>query len=204
MLEVVLFDCGGVVLDSNVKYLYRTMFAEETQMKFFLENVLTKKIRSSWNAGAYVAEEVVKLAQQYPEYQGEILAFFDRYTETVGGLIEGMPELMSGLKKDGVLLYLLTNWGRDTFPKVRQAYPLLDEMFDSGKNMLVSGDVGMKKPSPEIFKLAAQKFGLNPATTLFVDDQEKNTSVARRLGFQTELFTTAETLRETIERVRLI
>jgi 2-haloacid dehalogenase len=103
-----------------------------------------------------------------------------------------------------VLLYLLTNWGRDTFPKVRQAYPLLDEMFDGGKNMLVSGDVGIKKPSPEIFKLAAQKFGLNPAATLFVDDQEKNTLVARQLGFQAELFTSAEALRQTIKRMRLI
>lgn len=62
----------------------------------------------------------------------------------------------------------------------------------------------MKKPSPAIFNLAVQKFGLNPATTLFVDDREKNTSVARQLGFQTELFTTAEALRETIKRVRLI
>ncbi len=204
MLEAVLFDCGGVILDSNVKYLYRTMFAEEAKTKFFLENVLTKKIRSSWNAGAYVEEEVVRLAQQHPEYQTEIMAFFGRYAETVGGFIEGMPELVGGLKKDGVPLYLLTNWGRDTFPKVRRAYPLLDEVFDGGKNIIVSGDVGMKKPSPAIFNLAVQKFGLNPGTTLFVDDQEKNTSVARQLGFQTELFTTVGALRQTIERVRLI
>lgn len=108
MLEAVLFDCGGVILDSNVKYLYRTMF-RRAKMKFFLENVLTKKIRSSWNAGAYVAQEVVILAQKYPEYRSAILAFFDRYAETVGGFIEGMLELVGGLKKDGVPLLSLTN-----------------------------------------------------------------------------------------------
>ncbi len=43
--EVVIFDLGGVLIDWNPRYLYRKLFASESEITWFLENVCTPE----WN-----------------------------------------------------------------------------------------------------------------------------------------------------------
>lgn len=59
-----------------------------------------------------------------------------------------------------------------------------EDYFDG---MLPSFEARCMKPDPRIFKMAIERFGLNPATTLFCDDGQANCSAAAALGFQTRL-----------------
>ena len=61
--------------------------------------------------------------------------------------------------------------------------------------MVVSGLEGLAKPDPRIFTLAADRYGLAPAHTLFVDDSAVNVAAALGLGFQALAFTGADDLR---------
>jgi putative hydrolase of the HAD superfamily len=63
--------------------------------------------------------------------------------------------------------------------------------FDDG---LFSGRVGLMKPQPAMFELALQRFGIDPAQTLFIDDHPGNVDVAQRLGWQALLYTDAAAL----------
>jgi HAD superfamily hydrolase (TIGR01509 family) len=56
------------------------------------------------------------------------------------------------------------------------------------KHVVVSGEVGLMKPDPRIFQLAAERAGLAPAELLFVDDSRRNTDAAAALGFDVHLF----------------
>lgn len=55
----------------------------------------------------------------------------------------------------------------------------LHHLFD---DIVVSAEVGMAKPAPEIFRLAADRLGLPPAACAFVDDWDKNVEAARAVG----------------------
>ena len=60
----------------------------------------------------------------------------------------------------------------------------LDHLFD---DIVVSAEVGMAKPRPEIFRLAADRLGLPPDACVFVDDWDKNVEAARAVGMQAVL-----------------
>jgi epoxide hydrolase-like predicted phosphatase len=56
---------------------------------------------------------------------------------------------------------------------------LLDELFHG---IVISGDVGMHKPDPEIFLLGAERIGVPPSECVFVDDLRENCAGAEDVG----------------------
>jgi HAD superfamily hydrolase (TIGR01509 family) len=60
------------------------------------------------------------------------------------------------------------------------------------------------KPDPEIFRRLGHRFGLEPATTLFIDDSPLNTDAAAVLGFQTHRFTSPDELRRDLQARGLV
>ena len=57
-----------------------------------------------------------------------------------------------------------------------------------------SSRVGLRKPDPRIYKLTTDRLGLLPEQCLFVDDKERNTTVAEALGMRTVVFRSAAQL----------
>lgn len=96
-----------------------------------------------------------------------------------------MLELFRQLHAKGIPTGLLSNsWGngypRDLFP----------DMFDA---VVISHEVGMRKPEPRIFLHAAQLLGLPPQECAFVDDIAANITAAEGLGFAGVLHTDTAT-----------
>jgi epoxide hydrolase-like predicted phosphatase len=69
------------------------------------------------------------------------------------------------------------SWGTRRYDRA-----LLAELFDA---VLISGEVGIRKPSPEIYRLAAERIGLAPPECVFVDDLPFNLAPAAELGMAT-------------------
>jgi putative hydrolase of the HAD superfamily len=92
-------------------------------------------------------------------------------------LQDEMLELIKDLRAAGILTSMLSNsWGaRDGYPR-----HLFGELFD---DVVISAEVGMRKPEERIFALAAKRLGVRPAEAVFVDDVEGNITAARALGF---------------------
>ena len=92
---------------------------------------------------------------------------------------EGTVAVVRDLRTAGVRTGLLSNsWG---FSYDRS---LLDELFEP---VVISGEVGMRKPERRIFDLAVERLGLQPSEVIFVDDAEPNLVGARAAGLQTVL-----------------
>ena len=78
----------------------------------------------------------------------------------------------------GIRTGLISNsWGAATYDR-----SLLAELFDG---VVISGDVGMRKPAPEIYAMGARAVDLPPAECVFVDDLPFNLKPARELGMAT-------------------
>jgi epoxide hydrolase-like predicted phosphatase len=102
-----------------------------------------------------------------------------------------MSALVRRAKGHGIRTTLLSNsWG-NTYPR-----DTWDGMFD---DIVISGEVGLRKPEPEIFLLAAERLGLEPADCVFVDDMEPNVDGARALGMTAILHTTYDKTRRELE-----
>ena len=101
-----------------------------------------------------------------------------------------MLELFRKLHADGVPTGLLSNsWG-GSYP-----HELFPDMFDA---VVISSEVGMRKPEPRIFLHAAQLLGLAPQECIFIDDIEANITAAEEIGFTGVLHNAAD---HTAERV---
>lgn len=112
------------------------------------------------------------------------------------GEVPGMFNLVSKLKSNSQNhIYGLTNWSCETYPQARQKFPVLQLIDD----YVISGAENMVKPSPEIFKILLDRFGLVPDECFFVDDRADNVAAACRLGFKGIVFRGAEDLRSQLE-----
>lgn len=83
---------------------------------------------------------------------------------------------------------LLSNAMNNLREVLQTQYPILDA-FDA---VLISGEVGVMKPHPAIYLLAAERLGVQPAEAVFVDDFAHNVAGAREVGMQAVLFQSRE------------
>lgn len=98
--------------------------------------------------------------------------------------VEAMFEMLRRAREAGYKTCLVSNsWGNEYD---RTGW---DEAFDA---VVISGEVGMRKPEPRIFAHAVGLVGLEPAECVFIDDIEGNIVAARELGFTGILHTHAD------------
>jgi putative hydrolase of the HAD superfamily len=94
----------------------------------------------------------------------------------------------------GISTGLISNsWGTTRYPR-----ELLAELFDG---VVISGEVGIRKPAPRIYELGAEAIGLAPAECVFVDDLPFNLPPAEELGMATVHHTGPETTIPELERL---
>ncbi len=90
-------------------------------------------------------------------------------------LDETMLAAVAGARRAGIRTGLLSNsWGREGYP--RERFPAL---FDA---VVISGEVGLRKPDPAIYALAARRLGVVPHDCVFVDDLDSNIAAAEAAG----------------------
>lgn len=90
-------------------------------------------------------------------------------------LDDAMLAAVAAVRAAGVRTALLSNsWGEDGYP--RERFP---ELFDV---VVISGEVGLRKPDPAIYALVAERLGVPPQHCLFVDDFDLNVRAAEAAG----------------------
>jgi putative hydrolase of the HAD superfamily len=95
-------------------------------------------------------------------------------------LEEDMWSAVATIKSAGFKTALLSNsWGTSLYPRAR-----LTELFDA---LVISGEVGMRKPDPRIYALALERIQVEPPRSVFVDDHPGHLAAATALGMSTIL-----------------
>jgi len=91
---------------------------------------------------------------------------------------QAMIDAVRAARDAGVRTGLVSNsWGKGRYD--RSQFPAL---FDG---TVISGEVGLRKPDPEIYRMGAEAIGLDPADCVFVDDLPGNLKPARAIGMAT-------------------
>jgi 2-haloacid dehalogenase len=188
-LTAVVFDIGGVLLEWDPHHLYAELIPDQTERDWFLAEVCTFEWNLTLDAGRPFDEACAELADRHPNY-AELIHAWKRQDQMIVGEVEGTVALVDLIQAQGLPLYLLTNMPAEVFAARLADYPVLQRFAGA----VVSGDEGVLKPSSEIFDRLAGRFGLDPSTTLFIDDSEINVAGAHQAGFLVHHFVDAPTL----------
>lgn len=115
------------------------------------------------------AEQLRRPDGTLPQPEGLLNRMFAGFTHD-----PAMTDVLRRARKHGLKTALLSNsWGFD-YP--REGW---DDLFDA---VVISGEVGLRKPDPEIYRLAAERLGVPPSQCVFVDDLTPNVRGAVAVG----------------------
>ena len=179
------FDVAGVLLDWNPEPYYREFFAgDDTRYDFFFSRVMDSDAQNAISAGQLIADVLAERRSAHPDYAAALDAWQSDWKSLLRGDICGTVAALGELRERGHRTFALGNWSREEFNAVVDDYAFLSEFDD----VLLSGDCGVLKPDPQIFALAEDKFGLEPANTVFIDDRADNVQTAIDRGWNGLVF----------------
>ena len=195
--QSVIFDVGRVLFDWDLRYLFAKLIDDAGELEWFVTNVVTPQWHFQHDAGRPLADMLPELKAEYPAHAPLIDAYAARFNETIPGPIPGSLELVERLDDAGVPLFAITNFGHEFWEGFRPTQPV----FDRFRDIIVSGTEKLMKPDPAIYALAIERFGIDPAGALFIDDVAHNIAGAKAVGIAGHRFVDAATLeRELVAR----
>jgi 2-haloacid dehalogenase len=192
-VDAVVFDLGNVLITWDpypaiakaVGQQEATRFLADQGFDFMAWNHKQDAGRS-WDGG----EEAAVMA--HPHWEEAIRAYRANFGDSLVGAIEDTVQILRELHAAAVPLYGLTNWSAELFPVARRRFDFLDLFED----IIVSGEEGVAKPNPEIFKILGERITHPLERCVFIDDSAANIAAAGQAGLDTILFTDTGHLRE--------
>lgn len=190
-----LIDYGGV-LTSNLFDSFRAF----CELEGLAPETLGERFRSDRTCRTLlIGLETGSIAEEEFEPQ-----FAARLGVSAPGLIDRMfagskpdqPMLSAvrAARRAGIRTGLISNsWGTRRYDRSQ-----LEELFDA---VVISGEVGIRKPAPEMYRLGAERIGVEPEACVFVDDLPFNLDPAAQLGMATVHHVSAEQTISELERV---
>ncbi|HET6523368.1 HAD-IA family hydrolase [Sphingopyxis sp.] len=176
--QSVIFDVGRVLFDWDLRHLFAKLIDDAEQLEWFVANVVTPEWHFQHDAGRPLVEMVPELKAEFPGHDALIDAYATRFNETIPGPVPGSLELVERLDAAGVPLFAITNFGHEFWEGFRPTQPV----FDRFRDIIVSGTEKLMKPDPAIYALAIERFGIDPAGAVFIDDVAKNVAGAEAAG----------------------
>jgi 2-haloacid dehalogenase len=192
----IVLDVGKVLVHYDPHQGYFALIPDPAERTAFLTDVCSNAWNAEQDRGRRWEEAEVEAIARHPDKADLIRAFRKNWHLMVSHEYPESVALFRALLADSRDVTLLTNFASDTFREAQRRFPILKE----GRGVTVSGDIGLIKPDPAIFKHHAKTFDLSPESTLFFDDSPANVDAARGTGWNAELFTSAAKMREDLER----
>ncbi len=187
MIRAVIFDCFGVLAGTGIWNVYERAGGDKVEDAGFLDEVFDAANLgqiTKLQATEKVADKLGISPEQWQQYVDE--------DETPN---EDVFEYIRSIKSK-YKIGLLSNASAGM-----PGRHFTDEQINLFDAVIVSGEVGLIKPDPKIFRLAAEKLGVKPEEALFTDDHTKYLEGARQIGMHIHQFTTINKLKSAIDEL---
>ena len=195
MIKNIIFDFGGVLLDWNPRYLYKSYFNNDEEMEHFLADICNGEWNIRQDAGRPFAEAVKELQAKFPEYAEAIQMYDDDWEKMLKCELPESIDLLKELKFMGYGIYGLTNWSAEKIGYAFANYSFFS-LFDG---IVVSGVEKVVKPDRKIYEILLERYSLKPGECVFIDDNQDNVDMAKVLGINTIRFDNIGNVKEHLE-----
>ncbi len=185
----ILSDLGGVVIEiepSKTLETFRMIGVSDIDQIYL--NLLESGIWDDMETGRLPWEDFVALLEARMDEPVERKWFNEAWDAMLLGIPPQRIEIIKRLKQY-YHISIVSNTNPQHISRINQYLNLayqgesLPELFDT---CYYSYQIGMQKPNPHFFQHIIQKEGLDPKSSLFIDDSEEHIEMADKLGFQTE------------------
>ncbi|HJC53054.1 MAG TPA: HAD family phosphatase [Candidatus Alistipes merdavium] len=178
-MKNIVFDLGGVLFARD-KHKCTPEFID------FFRFIRTDPMPDFWveyDRGTLTLDQVIDALCALHGCTPEVARAYLREAIDRQEPVRATERLVGELKRAGYRLYVLSNMSREFIDFLRRAdvYALFD-------GEVVSCEEGTVKPEPRIYRILLDRYGLDPAQTLFIDDRAANIAAAREAGIDGFLF----------------
>lgn len=184
MIRTIVFDMGGVLIKFDREFFIRRLGVQAEDEAILMNEVFCSLEWARMDRGSLNEEEATRsVCARLPERLHRAAEQLVTMWERPILAIDGMYELVSELKSKGYGVFLLSNASvrqHEYWPRIPVA-----ELFD-GK--LISSDVHLVKPQPEIYRLFCETFHVPAEECFFIDDSPQNIEGAYEVGIQGFIF----------------
>lgn len=192
------FDVGNVLLRfSHRKILRKFAWAVGRHPVKITRLLWRERVVERIETGEVGGEEIHRLFREELGYRGTYAGFrrlwCDHFT-----LDRGTHALLKRVATR-VPTYLLSNTNALHFDYIRERYAFPSQV----RGMILSHEVGLRKPDPAIYRAALKLAKTRPEETLFVDDLAENVAAAEKLGLIAIRFKSAADLRRRLPALGL-
>jgi len=200
-VDAVVFDCGGVLTDPARilaewrAYERQLALPEDTIRQALTSGALWEAVsRGEISEAEYWRRAAADLAPRLPPA-------FARFEHTSLPFEEINPQVVkiTGALRGQVRLGILSNATVSLRPALEHMEGLR-RLFD---DIVISAEVGLRKPDPRIYALAASRLGVELGRAALVDDKERNTAAARAAGMPAITYVSPGRLREELQELGL-
>ena len=206
-VRAVVFDMGNVLIGWDAVSAYKELLPDAGDLTTFFSELFPVIYKAVHDDPRPMSPCLAPLKESHPHATGLIEFYETQWARFITGVMGETVELLEDLYKEGVALYGLTNWPHQVWPPHAQlaeehhgSYEFL-ELFD---DIVVSGQVQMMKPNPDIYEYALDRWNLAPQEALFVDDLGENIDTALALVMQGHQFVSARALKGDLIKCRLL
>ena len=198
--QTIIFDLGGVLVDWKPEYVFLNEFkGDRKKMNWFFENICTNEWNEQQDGGKLISKATEERIKLFPKYKSLIKMYYEKWEFMLKGEISGSVEILKKLKKMKFNLIALTNWSAETFPVALKRFKFL-KLFSG---IVVSGEIQMLKPFPEIYNHTLKKYDLNPSECIFIDDRPVNVLGAKKCGIDGIIFETPVQLIKSLKKFEI-
>ena len=198
--QTIIFDLGGVLVDWNPEYVFLNEFkGDRKKMNWFFKNICTNEWNEQQDGGKLISEATEERIKLFPKYENLIKMYYGKWENMLKGEINESVEILKKLKEMKFNLIALTNWSAETFPVALKRFDFL-KLFSG---IVVSGEIQMLKPFPEIYKYTLQKYNLNPRECIFIDDRPVNVMGGEKCGIDGIIFDTPKKLINSLKKFEI-
>ncbi|HEY1725517.1 MAG TPA: HAD family phosphatase [Steroidobacteraceae bacterium] len=196
MIRNAIFDLGGVVLHWDPLPVLAQFEPDPQACRRLHAEFFGHSDWKQFDRGGLTESEVIERLQTRLGRPREQLRSI--VAATSASLVEkpDTVRLLRSLQRRGVALYCLSNMPSSIYLEVQSRH----SFWDVFKGIIISGEVRMSKPEPELFAHLLERFALQPQESVFIDDLPVNIEAAGAAGLHTVLFHDAAQCARDLER----
>ncbi len=197
-IKAVFFDIGNVLLRfSNKRILRKFAWAVGRHPVKVARHIWKGRIVDRIERGEVTGEEIHSLFASELGYTGDFVKFKTLWCNHFT-LDRGSFAILKNLSSR-MPTYLLSNTNALHIEHIRERY-----MFPTlVKGAILSHELRLRKPQPEIYEAALKMSGTAPDETVFIDDLEENCEGARKVGLHAIRYRGAKDLKKRLEALGL-
>ena len=192
-----MFDIGNVLAGFAWEDFYRSFGYSEEMFEKLADATVRNPFWNEMDRGKLSDEELLEgFIRNDSSIEKEIREVFENVEEIIQRFDYAIPWIRE-LKEKGYHIYVISNFSRKAHVECVKALDFLEEIDGE----ILSYQVKLIKPSPEIYQLLCSKYNLKAEECVFIDDLPRNVEAARKEGMKGLIFESLDQAKRELEEI---